>query len=579
MDGVNFLFLITALLLFVSVVATRVSAKLGMPLLLVFLAVGMLAGEEGIGGINFDNYVAANTIGQLALAVILLDGGLRTNLSSFRIALKPSAVLASYGVIATVLLLGAFATLFLGVDWKHGLLMAAIVGSTDAGAVFSLLRNSDVRLNSRVMATLELESGCNDPMAILMVSALIMMILQPAEAGPLAISFMLVKQLGLGLILGWIAGKVLARMLAKIRLADGLYALLIASGGLMLFASTNLLGGSGFLAVYLAGVFIGNSHTRAIEHVFNVMDGLAWLAQASMFLVLGLLVTPSRLLDHGIDAIVIAVFLTLVARPIAVWSSLKFFRYTKRETAYISWVGLRGAVPITLAIMPLTMGVPQSELLFEVAFAVVILSLMIQGSTISVVAVSLKEILPPRPEPLFHREIWLSDALAVSLQSFKVGENSDAENSHPDVMTRDPEFNEGRLFALIRHGETVQVDMQTKMTAGDIAWYVLPENKGNAFAEQFSARSDTASEQQFYGEFILNPNIQVGDLALAYGLQLNNVAAEQTLVELFIKQFGSVPVSGDRIQLDGFEVTVKELDELSQIKTFGLKMPNRHAAI
>ena len=579
MDGVNFLFLITALLLFVSVVATRVSAKLGMPLLLVFLAVGMLAGEEGIGGITFDNYVAANTIGQLALAVILLDGGLRTNLSSFRIALKPSAVLASYGVIATVLLLGVFATLFLGVDWKHGMLMAAIVGSTDAGAVFSLLRNSGVRLNSRVMATLELESGCNDPMAILMVSALIMMILQPAEAGPLAISLMLVKQLGLGLILGWIAGKVLARMLAKIRLADGLYALLVASGGLMLFASTNLLGGSGFLAVYLAGVFIGNSHTRAIEHVFNVMDGLAWLAQASMFLVLGLLVTPSRLLEHGIDAIVIAVFLTLVARPIAVWSGLKFFRYTKRETAYISWVGLRGAVPITLAIMPLTMGVPQSELLFEVAFAVVILSLLIQGSTISVVAHLLKVVLPPRPEPLFQREIWLADDLAVSLQSFKVGENSDAENSHPDVMTRDPKFNEGRLFALIRHGETVQVDMQTKMTAGDIAWYVLPENKGNAFAEQFSARSDTASEQQFYGEFILNPNIRVGDLALAYGLHLNDVTAEQTLVELFIKQFGSVPVSGDRIQLEGFEVTVKELDELSQIKTFGLKIPNRHTTI
>ena len=146
-------------------------------------------------------------------------------------------------------------------------------------------------------------------------------------------------------------------------------------------------------------------------------------------------------------------------------------------------------------------------------------------------------------------------------------------------MTRDPEFNEGRLFALIRHGETVQVDMQTKMTAGDIAWYVLPENKGNAFAEQFSARSDTASEQQFYGEFILNPDIQVGDLAQAYGLHLNDVAADQTLVELFIKQFGSVPVSGDRIQLDGFEVTVKELDELSQIKTFGLKMPNWHAAV
>lgn len=579
MDGVNFLFLITALLLFVSVIATRASTKLGMPLLLVFLGVGMLAGEQGIGGIKFDNYSAANTIGQLALAVILLDGGLRTNLSSFRIALKPSAVLASYGVIATVVLLGIFATLFLGVDWKHGMLMAAIVGSTDAGAVFSLLRTSGVRLNSRVMATLELESGCNDPMAILMVTALIMMIMQPQEADALTIGWLLVKQLGLGLILGWLAGKVLAHLLARIRLADGLYALLVASGGLMLFASTNLLGGSGFLAVYLAGVFIGNSHTRAIEHVFNVMDGLAWLAQASMFLVLGLLVTPSRLLDHGIDALVIAFFLTLVARPIAVWTSLKFFRYTQREKAYISWVGLRGAVPITLAIMPLTMGVPQSELLFEVAFAVVILSLMIQGSTISVVARLLKVVLPPRPEPLYHREIWLSDALAVSLQSFKVGENSDAEDSHPDVMTRNPEFNEGRLFALIRRGETVPVDMQTKMAVNDIAWYVLPENKGNAFAEQFSARSDTATEQQFYGEFILNPDIKVGDLAFAYGLHLNNVDAEQTLVELFIKRFGSVPVSGDRIHIDGFEVTVKELGERSQIKTFGLKIPNRQASV
>ena len=215
MDGVNFLFLITALLLFVSVIATRASTKLGMPLLLVFLGVGMLAGEQGIGGIKFDNYSAANTIGQLALAVILLDGGLRTNLSSFRIALKPSAVLASYGVIATVVLLGIFATLFLGVDWKHGMLMAAIVGSTDAGAVFSLLRTSGVRLNSRVMATLELESGCNDPMAILMVTALIMMVMQPQEADALTIGWLLVKQLGLGLILGWLAGKLLARLLEK----------------------------------------------------------------------------------------------------------------------------------------------------------------------------------------------------------------------------------------------------------------------------------------------------------------------------------------------------------------------------
>lgn len=575
MDAVNTLFLIISLLLFISVIASRVSTRFGMPLLLVFLGVGMLAGDEGLGGIRFDSFAGANMIGQLALAVILLDGGLRTKSDSFRLALKPAAVLASWGVLATVGLLGAFATFFLGVDWKMGLLMAAIVGSTDAAAVFSLMRSSGVRLNSRILATLELESGCNDPMAILLVSALIGLIMNPAETGFAEMTTLLARQLGLGLLFGYLAGKALARILERISLAEGLYAILIASGGLLVFATTNLLGGSGFLAVYLAGVFIGNSRNSSTEHVLNVMDGLAWLAQATMFLVLGLLVSPVRLLENWANALVIAAFLILVARPLAVWTSLKFFRYNPREVAYISWVGLRGAVPITLAITPLMVGVPDALKLFDVAFAVVILSLLIQGTTIPFFARLLKVVLPPKPEPLSQREIWLADKLAVSLQSFKVEAGSDAENSHPSAMTRD-RFSDGQIFALLRGDQTVAVLPSTQMQAGDVVWFILDEKLGDDFAKQFAAAG--SEERSFFGAFNLNPDAVVGDLAEVYGLPVGEGERSLRLDELFRERFGDMPVAGDRIDLNGFEITVKELDNKARIRLLGLKMPQEGAA-
>ena len=571
MDSLNTFFLIIALLLFISVIASRISSRFGMPLLLVFLIVGMLAGDEGLGGIKFDNFAFANMVGQLALAIILLDGGLRTKFNSFRIALKPAAVLASWGVFATVALLGVFTTFFLGIDWKLGVLMAAIVGSTDAAAVFSLLRSSGVRLNSRISATLELESGCNDPMAILLVSAFIGLIMNPAGTDSASMLTLLATQLGLGLFSGYAAGKLLAKILERISLAEGLYAILIASGGLLVFAVTNLLGGSGFLAVYLAGVFIGNSRSSSTEHVLNVMDGLAWLAQASMFLVLGLLVSPARLIETGPKAVVIAAFLIFAARPLAVWTSLKFFSYRSREVAYISWVGLRGAVPITLAITPVMMDVPGSLMLFDVAFAVVILSLLIQGATIPFFARLLKVDLPPKPEPLSQREIWLADKLAVSLQSFKVEANSDAEDSHPSAMTRD-RFSDGRIFALLRNGENIAVLPSTKMKAGDIVWFILDEQLGDDFAQQFAGNNH--GEQTFFGAFNLNPEAIVGDLAEAYGLPVDEHERNLRLDELFRRRFGDMPVAGDRIDLNGFKITVKELDNKAQIRQLGLKIPD-----
>ncbi|MFV2029103.1 potassium/proton antiporter [Neisseria sp. S1] len=574
MDGINSLFLLGGLLLFISVISTTLSARLGLPLLLLFLGVGMLAGEEGIGGIQFDSFVTATLIGQLALAVILLDGGLRTKLDSFRIALKPSAVLASWGVIATVALLGVFATLYMGVDWRLGILMAAIVGSTDAGAVFSLLRNSGVRLNQRVQATLEIESGANDPMAIFLVTALIALTLNPEEAGIGSFLLMLVQQLGLGLLLGFLGGKVLSRLVRRLNLAEGLYALLIVSGGLLVFAVANLLGGSGFLAVYLAGILVGNQHSHATEHVLRVMDGLAWLAQASMFVVLGLLVSPSRLLEHGMDALVIAAFLMLVARPIAVISSIWRFHYSRRELAYISWVGLRGAVPITLAMMPLMMGVPNARLLFDVAFAVVILSLLIQGATIPIVAHWLKVTVPPKPEPADSREIWLSESSSVQLFAYQVVADAEVEGMHPDEVARDLDLLATRCFALIRDDNRVELSLDTRLQAGDRAWYIVPEDQINVLAKRFAETGTSMGlAQSFFGEFVVNPASMASDLADAYGLSLDETERNLTLQALFKKRFEGVPVEGDRIAIGQFVLTLKEVDADGNMRWLGLKCP------
>ena len=576
MDGINSLFLLGGLLLFLSVISTTLSARLGLPLLLVFLGVGMLAGEDGIGGIEFDNFFTATLIGQLALAVILLDGGLRTKLDSFRVALKPSAVLASWGVIATVALLGAFATFYMDLDWRFGILMAAIVGSTDAGAVFSLLRNSGVRLNERVQATLEIESGANDPMAIFLVTALIAMIMNPEKSGVWPFVVMLAQQLGFGLVAGYAGGHLLSRLMRKLNLAEGLYALMIVSGGLLMFAFTNLIGGSGFLAVYLTGIFVGNQHSHATEHVLRVMDGLAWLAQASMFVVLGLLVTPTRLIEHGLDALVLAAFLMLVARPLAVVSSIWKFGYNKRELAYISWVGLRGAVPITLAMMPLMMGVPNARLLFDVAFAVVILSLLIQGATIPVVAHWLKVAVPPKPEPKDSREIWLSESALVPLLAYEVAADSDVEGMHPDAVAQDLDLLATRCFALIRGQQRVELELDTRLQPDDVAWYIVPPEQVETLAKRFSETGSSMSlSQSFFGEFVVNPSSLAGDLAAAYGLQLDDEEERgMTLRGLFKKRFGGVPVEGDRIHIGDFVLTVKETDKDGGMKWLGLKVPS-----
>ncbi|MEF8699836.1 MAG: potassium/proton antiporter [Candidatus Accumulibacter sp. UW26] len=572
MDQVNTLLLLSGVLLFLGVLASTLSARLGLPFLLIFLVVGMLAGEDGPGGIRFDDFGSSFFVGNLALAIILLDGGLRTKISTFRVALWPASALATWGVIGTAALLGAFCTWLFGVDWRYGMLMGAIVASTDAAAVFSLLRHSGVHLNERVGATLEIESGANDPMAILLVTVLVGILVGTGSSTPAGILTVLVMQFGIATLAGLGAGWLLAELLRRLRLAEGLYALLIAAGGLALFAATNQLGGSGFLAIYLAGLIVGNRRTRATSHVLRVMDGLAWLAQAGMFLILGLLVTPSHLVEHLPQALAVALFLTFIARPLMVAMTLMPLRFQGREIAYISWVGLRGAVPIVLAVFPVMAGVPDSGLLFDVTFAVVLFSLLVQGGTVPWAARRLGVEVPHSAEPLEAKEVWIGRETVLVLVAFRVEAQSLALGMLPGSLV-DVRGQRVRCAALVRQHRPLRDPTATTLKLNDIVWLLASpdqvEHLGSLFGPQDQSGPLTA--RRFFGEFVVEANASAAALAAAYGVMLDDSELAGTTSELLCKRLGRPPVVGDRVRIGSIELTVRAM-EGRRVSSVGLKL-------
>lgn len=397
MDFVSVPLLAAAALVFASVLAGLFSVRIGFSFLLIFLGAGMLAGEDGPGGYHFDDFRLSFWVGNLALAVILLDGGLRTAYARFRTGLRPALLLATVGVLICAGITALAGVWFVGLDWPTALLLGSIVGSTDAAAVFALLTRSGVTLNERVAATLEIESGMNDPMAVYLTVAFIALLAPGAQSAWSTMALSFVQQFGWGTLAGLVGGFALALLLHRIALRhaeSGILALLIVAGGLSVFAATGMVGGSGFLAVYLLGLIVANRAAEVIAPTLAAMDGYAWLAQAGMFLLLGLLVTPSTMLDSAGQALAVVLTLIFVARPVAVWLCLRPFRFSARETWFISWVGLRGAVPIVLALFPLLAGTPQAGLLFNIAFMVVLTSLLMQGSTIGLMARKLGVAMP-----------------------------------------------------------------------------------------------------------------------------------------------------------------------------------------
>lgn len=389
-------------LIFVSVLVGVFSKRAGFSFLLAFLVTGMLAGVDGPGGWDFSDYGLSFWVGNIALVIILLDGGLRTDYPRFRTGLRPALVLASLGVVLTAGFTAVAAVYLLKLSWTSAFLLGAVVGSTDAAAVFALLKTSGVQLSERVATTLEIESGMNDPMAVYLTLTLIALA-SAASTGtdltlsPAAIAWSLLQQFAWGAFLGIGIGRVLAFFLPRIQQLEesgAVIALLLAMAGLSTFAFATWVGGSGFLAVYLLGIVLNRRAPHMVQSALSALDGYAWLSQALMFVLLGLLVTPSEIEGFAWSALGVAAVLMFVARPLAVGLCLAPLGFKPKEIAYIAWVGLRGAVPIVLAIFPFMANLPEARLIFNVAFVVVLASLLLQGSTIGWFAYRMGVVLP-----------------------------------------------------------------------------------------------------------------------------------------------------------------------------------------
>lgn len=388
--------LVTSLLLLASILAWKISSRLGIPALLLFLGIGMLAGSDGPGGIYFDNAQLAQDVGIVALAYILFAGGLETEWKTVRPALGGALSLSTIGVLLTAVIVAVFALFVLHVSFAEGLLLGAIISATDAAAVFSVLGARNLQLTGRLLPLLELESGTNDPMAVFLTIGLTSLLSNPQES-VWSLPLLFVQQMGVGAILGLLIGWAAIWLLGRLSLdVEGLYRVFTIALVLFAYAFTALLGGSGFLAVYLVGLLLGNSSVQRVDRLSRFHDSLAWLMQIAMFLILGLLVFPSHLptvIGNGLLITGIAIF---IARPVSVLIALLPVKMSLQEKLFIGWVGLRGAVPIVLATFPLLAGVPKASILFDLVFFIVLVSVLLQGTTAPLVAKWLGVIVPPK---------------------------------------------------------------------------------------------------------------------------------------------------------------------------------------
>ncbi len=570
MDLTNQIILIASLAFLVSILASLVGQRLGMPVLLVFLVIGMLLGEEGPGDIHFDDVQVTHLIGSLALAIILFDGGMATSVQSFRVGLQPALGLATVGVLVTSAITGLGAALLLGLGTLEALLLAAIVGSTDAAAVFSLLRSRGLELKERVKATLEIESGSNDPMAIFLTLVLIELIVNPQDNLGAAVALAFVQQMGLGVLLGLVGGYAIVWLVNHIDLPPGLHPIAVLSMGLSLFGLVSVLEGSGFLAIYLAGLVVGNQPLKGRRHIGRFHDGMARLAQIGMFLVLGLLVTPSELLPVALDALLFAALLSFLARPLAVSLCLLPFHFPWREQIFIGWVGLRGSVPIVLALFPLLAGIEQAHVYFNIVFFVVLVSLLAQGWTIPLLARWLKLELPPRAQVVERLEIDLPGERELELVGYEMAANTPLVAERRAFPRLPPST---RPVAHLRQAELLdQVEWQD-LRAGDQLLLIVDPVDLEAL-DSLLAPVETPSrlsDQVFFGEFVLNGEARLADVAAAYALVLADRDRDLTLDAFLRQRLDTQVVVGDRLDLQTVELVVRRM-EGNRITKVGLKL-------
>lgn len=465
--------LVGSILLFISIIVGKTSYKFGVPTLLLFLVIGMLAGSDGIGGIHFDDPKIAQFIGIVSLNFILFSGGLDTSWKSVKPILKEGLVLSTLGVLLTAVSLGTFVWLITDFTIYESLLLGSIVSSTDAAAVFSILRSKSLALKSNLRPTLELESGSNDPTAYVLTIAFLTLVVYQDQS-IFSIIPLFLQQMILGGAAGFGFGKLSKVIINEIKLDfEGLYPVLVIALMFITFSATDFIGGNGFLAIYICALYLGNQDLIHKKTIFQVYDGLAWLMQIVLFLTLGLLVFPNQIIPYMGIGMLISIFLILIARPVSVFISLIFFKMNLRRKLYISWVGLRGAVPIVFATYPLLEGIDKAHMIFNIVFFISVTSVLIQGTTLSIVAKWLKVALPEKVKKVTEIDQLILDLPKSSLQEITVS----AECYGVNKRIVDLHFPKSAFIVMIkRDGAYIRPGGSTQLHAHDILM-VLADNQ------------------------------------------------------------------------------------------------------
>jgi len=481
--SLEILLISVSLLLITSIIASKTSNRFGIPSLLIFLVIGILLGSEGIVGIQFDNPKLAQYIGIIALVFILFAGGLETEWRIVKSVIYEGIALSTIGVLITALILALFAVLVLKFSILEGLLLGAIVSSTDAAAVFSVLRSKKVSLSGELTPLLELESGSNDPMAVFLTVGFISFIVG-INNSVFNMVTLFISQMGVGALLGFILGKGIVYFINKIKLEyDGLYPVFTMAFILLTYAFVSILKGNGFLAIYIVGLIMGNSNIVQKRNLIHFHSGIAWLMQITMFLTLGLLVFPSRILPIVGIGLLTSIFLMFVARPLGVFAILLPTKFNFREKTLISWVGLRGSVPIILATFSLIAGIKKADIIFNIVFFIVLTSALIQGTTISFVAKLLKVNVPLRNKKHYPLEFEYTDDLntrmidfVVPYTSWMIGKSVSEIGLPADSL----------ITLVVREEKFIVPSGQTIVESGDVLLVIVNNNNLQEILDLFS---------------------------------------------------------------------------------------------
>jgi potassium/hydrogen antiporter len=565
LDSVSIAILLGAVLVMAGILSSLLALRFGAPLLLVFLLIGMLAGDSGPGHIEFNDVRTTYLVGSVALALILFDGGLRTRFQTIQAVLVPSMILATIGVLLTALITAPVARSALDLNWTESLLVGAVVASTDAAAVFLLVHAQGLRLRPRVGATLEAESGSNDPFAVFLTLMLVEFIsVGHSSPGHIAMEFL--REAVLGVVIGVIGGRLVVLALNRVALPQGLHAPFVTTAALVIFGAAQIGHASGYLAVYLAGIIIGNRPTRAHNSVVTFLDAATWLAQIVMFVLLGLLVSPHRLASSALPAVLVALMLMFVARPAAVFLCLAPFRFNWREKTFIAWTGLRGAVAIFLASIPMLVGLSKAYLYFDVAFVVVIISLLAQGWTLAAAARRLHVALPRTDRGPRRVELDLPGQLEQELVGYPVRPKS--------LYFRRgliPSWSKPTL--VIRNQNILSPAEADPISPGDYIYLLAPPEKAEALDRFFvDMQPSSAPDPHLLGDFMVSGEHTLGEVAEIYGVQVADDDKKLTLSDYFDIHLDHAPKEGATVALDTIVLVARSISG-GRVNVVGLRLP------